>query len=928
MNASRIVRIIKPLCISCILILSFAFFIKESTVQGQAFIRTDIINYELYPRSEIHLEEDSFTNITIQPPGHGTIKINFILEQPLDGTSEVLTIDVYLFNETEFVKYTSDGNSTPILSCPDVSELICERYWLFDVVDYYIVLENIDNNRSYDAVPVGNITGYLEISFSVIEETELMRDINASSDYTGLKILFLCILLSTTIFFHCQIKKYLEVNKKESSYLRYASHVYIALSFPSIIYYMFISTTGMNSFLAQIFIVIYLVFFMGMVYLYYFLSPIRILRIPWIKPIMYIGFGALLLLSNGYLIAKEILTLHDPDYGKNKATFFETMYQYLHEFFGLSVTLADEVTIFIMTAVLLVFFILILKASWLYTYELNMWGKGRQFRKGGESLHFLPYFFTGITAISVVVLFAFIFSDSEIDPTADHEESSQPRSDNSILWDSLRENGIQSYSLELHIITLASIGYILKLAGWGYGLRYLPANSRTKIHEEWAADLFNAIKGKKIVGKRAERILIDIICNDYYDIERTGLLLFEIFGMGGIQSLIKRYPNPEKTERDNAMDEKKRNIQRNIVKTISSLAGYIQNKRQGCNLVEDPKGFIASILHTINLITKDPNQIMDILLGFGYLQDAHLIPEIQKHLYHPDDHVKAEAIRALGMIDNTGAVLPELREMIKSDDTSAIVRTEIAQFLGRMEMTIDPITRTSLLKEMLSDENRNVRHAAIEALVQTDSMDKNDALSEILARNPPDMDMIQSILKTFVPGPNHVVYLFKYCDMIRTRDLNVRKLALEALARSHDGKTIGVFIDTIWNDLEEISAIAEKGLAIFKTNHPEPDIFLSMIESADPLVKKYGIIALGHVGGRNYSPVLLNHLIAEHPLEVRKSALIMLGEIGESSAISFIKIALEDDRLRTYAEKALRKIGTLEAMEILERWERKRMWKG
>jgi len=568
----------------------------------------------------------------------------------------------------------------------------------------------------------------------------------------------------------------------------------------------------------------------------------------------------------------------------------------------------------------------------MYTYELNMWGKGRRLRPGGRPSHIVPYIFTLLTAISIVVLFAYVFSTTEINPTkgADTETEEIDTGTAETIEQSSGEARIKHYSLPLGIVTFASIGYLIKLVGWGYGFASFSPTDRKAIQDEWTSHLIDAIVGKKITGKRAERILIDAIFHESHDLEKVSHILYDISGMSGINRLYNIYSTTQDVDKRGNVAKAKRDRKRNIVKALSFLAGY--GGHRGHEWARRPMSqrerkrltpIFVEILGNI-----DTRQVEYAVKGIGKLKDPAYMKDVEPKLKSSDIYVKAAAIEALGEMDETGASLPVIRAMTTESGTSGLVRERVAIALGNIGRKTESRTIINLLKEMLGDYDKNVRFSALQALSNINLPYAKESLVRIVEQGSSDKDMLKYALRHYVPTPQTIGSLFKYCDRDQEKDPEIRKLALESLLRSPDPKGIGAVLYAMDDIDESIAALARMRVTFLGSHPPPPHLFVEMLRSYDPLGKKFALLALGYFGGVGYLNEVLPFLGQGYPLEIRRTAVMVLARLRDERTIPFLARAMDDETLREYARLALQTMHTPQALQILDEMKVKGMWGG
>jgi hypothetical protein len=85
------------------------------------------------------------------------------------------TLDVYVLSNDEFTEYQNGQTFTPKVSHEDVSSASF-KFKTPDSQTYYLVLDNMDNGRSTDAVPTGDITVDYEYTNPLLAALDVVEE--------------------------------------------------------------------------------------------------------------------------------------------------------------------------------------------------------------------------------------------------------------------------------------------------------------------------------------------------------------------------------------------------------------------------------------------------------------------------------------------------------------------------------------------------------------------------------------------------------------------------------------------------------------------------------------------------------------------------------------------------------------------------------
>ena len=237
----------------------FVFIVLPENAEGRTFTHKEY----LFDEKNITLENGTYKIYWLE----GTPNSRFTISFEVKGISEERSTDIYIMDDAQFERYREKQSFKSGKEWEGITFLDDEEWTKDHDKKYWLVVDNQDNAHSTDTMP----TGSLSYNLRIIKESELFDDLSAYSEDTTLKVFIMVILLSATIFSYHLLKEYGgeegKRTKKEERrrWLFYAFYLYILLSFPSILYYMFISPEGLNLYLARFSLILYLIAFMCIV---------------------------------------------------------------------------------------------------------------------------------------------------------------------------------------------------------------------------------------------------------------------------------------------------------------------------------------------------------------------------------------------------------------------------------------------------------------------------------------------------------------------------------------------------------------------------------------------------------------------------------------------------------------------------------------
>ncbi|MDP7420309.1 MAG: HEAT repeat domain-containing protein [bacterium] len=270
---------------------------------------------------------------------------------------------------------------------------------------------------------------------------------------------------------------------------------------------------------------------------------------------------------------------------------------------------------------------------------------------------------------------------------------------------------------------------------------------------------------------------------------------------------------------------------------------------------------------------KDPDVLAKMIWVVGKMGDEGMLQFIEPHLKDENPRVRSDAVEALERLGGE-KVVDRLTPYLQDDHHR--VKTTTAMVLAKY----GGLRMISILKDMLLEEERVWhRAAAAFALGQISGIHVVEPLMEALTDESPEVvrNVVKALGKTgetsFIPD------LILYLD---NENATIRANTTQALGELNDGRAVDPLMKAMLKDADE------------KVREKAQQALVVLAESGVPSVK--GMFVVLH---KNSDP------------EIRRAALLFLGETGDIEVLPFLEKAIaneEDAQAREAAQKALGKL--------------------
>ncbi|MBI3610093.1 MAG: HEAT repeat domain-containing protein [Nitrospirae bacterium] len=312
---------------------------------------------------------------------------------------------------------------------------------------------------------------------------------------------------------------------------------------------------------------------------------------------------------------------------------------------------------------------------------------------------------------------------------------------------------------------------------------------------------------------------------------------------------------------------------------LQELAAAAEVTREGIARVFGEIGDRRSVNALIRLL-NDPNGHVrqTAALALGRIQDPSSAKAIVDLLADQYVSVQESAIQALGLLKNP-VVVARLIELLESDKPA--LRCNAIKVIGKMKAA----EALPKLAFCLKDEDPTVRRSAVEALSEFEGPEVAHLLVLALA----DEDPTVRLTALTAAGRHREIDFLKQIDPLLTDDnIWVRSAVARELGERKDETVKTLLLGMLKDKVGVVQIAVMEALGKFKDGRLVPPIF---------------------------------EMAASHDPDVVKSAIAVLGEIGDTGIARRIQVFLEHKNwgIRATAAQALGKLKDLSARESLER---------
>lgn len=250
---------------------------------------------------------------------------------------------------------------------------------------------------------------------------------------------------------------------------------------------------------------------------------------------------------------------------------------------------------------------------------------------------------------------------------------------------------------------------------------------------------------------------------------------------------------------------------------------------------------------------------------------------------------------------------PVLEQIAALRDKDWAIREVAATQLGHLK---DPRAVSALI-QLLRDQDRSVRDAAIEALTVI-----GEASVESLGTclSDPDLSVQEAASKVLASIADERV-LTPLLLALRSPDWVVRMHGASAVGRIPQTRSIAHLIPLLQDTVKAVREAASAALAaIGETAIPS---LVEALANRDWLIRLHAVESLGRTKSPKAIQPLLFALLNDDDSAVREDAVRALGTIGHPQAVESLMTALNEPALRTLAVEALGRIGDRRAVPKL-----------
>lgn len=319
---------------------------------------------------------------------------------------------------------------------------------------------------------------------------------------------------------------------------------------------------------------------------------------------------------------------------------------------------------------------------------------------------------------------------------------------------------------------------------------------------------------------------------------------------------------------------------------------------------------------------------VDLALYNMGLEHIHLIDGL---FSHHDPLTRARAVKIFGYLEES-ADLEKIIPMLE-DDSGHVRKAAInvLSFLGGADY-IEHITA------LLSDEYRDVAHAAAQAIVNLGRNAPGDVESVVISLYHEAESSLKSILLQIICEIGITGYQKMSITAVQDEDPVMRAAAISCLRNNPSSESIKTIINSLTDESPEVRVQAAMALeelqppeamqplksALYDqdpwvrsaavqaiSNQPglDPTILAEFLHGDDIMIVTSVIDALGLMAGRGAEEalVIMGDAFDESPMEIRRAICRVLGNIEGKGAYELLVKATGDDEpsIRTFAVHAL-----------------------
>lgn len=291
-----------------------------------------------------------------------------------------------------------------------------------------------------------------------------------------------------------------------------------------------------------------------------------------------------------------------------------------------------------------------------------------------------------------------------------------------------------------------------------------------------------------------------------------------------------------------------------------------------------------STLDGLSEVLNDENPLVrgEAIAAFGKIGGEKAVDTVIHALRSdPDTRVRIAAIGTLSKIKNDRAVTALIEGLQEQDDS---IRIAIALRLGQIGNTRAVPELARVLNE--SQNEKLVRRAAI------------------------------SLGNLGIEALPHLIHFASHTDSLK------RTVAAMGLGRINDDRAVSRLTRLLCDENSFVRIAAAEALRDTDSTIAVPELVEALRREDDRMVGGLIIQALETSGDNRAIPSLLEALNSRH-INIRASAIVALGQIGDATIVNDLARLLNDESefVQQCAIEALANIGTPEALDIVTRWQ-------
>ncbi|HPZ06568.1 MAG TPA: HEAT repeat domain-containing protein [Candidatus Eremiobacteraeota bacterium] len=283
-----------------------------------------------------------------------------------------------------------------------------------------------------------------------------------------------------------------------------------------------------------------------------------------------------------------------------------------------------------------------------------------------------------------------------------------------------------------------------------------------------------------------------------------------------------------------------------------------------------------------------------VIKAFGEIKDPSTVPILIRYLDSRDPLTNQYCAVALGDIGDPQALNPLINLLSYGDEGSRATAAYALGNLGKKESLF------ALITSFLEDSDSEVRLRSAESIAQIDGRNMSSLID--MAKDE-DTDTRKDLVRMFfsdytikdkkpltVSLPSEYN---KYIEMLKSNDEAIRLDGLSFLIQTEDPQ-VAPILTTCFEDENETIAIDALKAVVGMKNKDTLEAVINLLSTTRPILRQWTVWGLGEFGDERAFDVLLNTLKHDDP-GTRATAAYSLGNLGDKRAVRPLLQLIIDD---------------------------------